>query len=320
MKENTTTNQELPPLPLAYERTLDPQKATYSYKRASGKISFTDEQILRRVKRARENKDWFTSPEWRKKGMPFEQIEILINNAPITIYNYSQQRPFTQEHIAETTKTLSEIASYFPHFTRKVDYILLNDIQPKSELGDNDNLPTNGKTNHEWKLIQLNPRGTDMQLPYRIPSISNFTGVLTHELGHLAMESDFKEEWDVFKRAKCSDYPEEWEYMPDSDFVLYRNKKTGEFASGDYPIDKEQCVTQYAQLSWNEDFAESLAAYIHDPELLKSVSPDKFAILQKHDAQQAKPEISIIRTPEDQIRLPEIKPETVYYFIKEPQS
>lgn len=74
----------------------------------------------------------------------------------------------------------------------------------------------------------------------------------------------------------------------------------------------EQCVTSYAKLSMRDDICESLAAYIHTPEVLKAISLDKFNILQRHDAQQQMPQILSSRVPKSKIQLPEIKPETVF--------
>ncbi|HIC88831.1 MAG TPA: hypothetical protein EYP04_05470, partial [Anaerolineae bacterium] len=38
----------------------------------------------------------------------------------------------------------------------------------------------------------------------------------------------------------------------------------------------EEYVSEYAKTNVQEDFAESYATYIHDPELLREVSPDKY--------------------------------------------
>ena len=40
-----------------------------------------------------------------------------------------------------------------------------------------------------------------------------------------------------------------------------------------------------------------MVAYIYDPNLLKSVSPDKYDILQRHDAKHAIPEAITKRIP-----------------------
>lgn len=67
-----------------------------------------------------------------------------------------------------------------------------------------------------------------------------------------------------------------------------------------------------------EDICESMVAYLFDPDLLKRVSPDKFEILEAHDKGGSRPEASVYRVPKEEVKLPEIKPETVYYYVKEP--
>ena len=69
-----------------------------------------------------------------------------------------------------------------------------------------------------------------------------------------------------------------------------------------------------------EDIAESMVAYIYDPDLLRAVSEDKYNILSNHDAKGPKPEVGSHRVATEDIRLPEVKPEAVYYYIKEPVS
>lgn len=87
-----------------------------------------------------------------------------------------------------------------------------------------------------------------------------------------------------------------------------------------FPLQPEQCVTDYAKQNLSEDICESITAYVLKPELLQQASLKKFEILKSHDAKIEKPEVSFRVTPKDQIQLPEVKPELVYYFIKEPEA
>lgn len=57
---------------------------------------------------------------------------------------------------------------------------------------------------------------------------------------------------------------------------------------------------------------------IYDPDFLKTISPEKLAILERHDANNPKQEVTAQRVPKDEIKLPEVKSEVVYYYIKEP--
>ncbi len=89
---------------------------------------------------------------------------------------------------------------------------------------------------------------------------------------------------------------------------------------GQFPLQLDQCVTYYAKQNMNEDICDSMVAYIYDPNLLKTISPDKFAILEAHDAKQEKPAVTVNRVAKDQLALPEVKPETIKYHIKEPAA
>src|SRR3989338_4674056 len=100
------TREALPPLPFTYQRTTNSDEAQYSEWRVSpvtigGKKNepYTDEEIIKTVKTDRESKDWFTYEHWRNKGMPAEQIEFAVNGKQVTVYNWNQEKPFTDEHI-----------------------------------------------------------------------------------------------------------------------------------------------------------------------------------------------------------------------------
>lgn len=105
---STSKSEQLPALPFKYERTLEPDKANYTYDQNSGldikiegipnKLS-TDEEIIETIKKEREDKDWFTNEYWRNKGLPEEQIEFQVNAQTVTIYNWNKDKPFTDEHI-----------------------------------------------------------------------------------------------------------------------------------------------------------------------------------------------------------------------------
>lgn len=82
--------------------------------------------------------------------------------------------------------------------------------------------------------------------------------------------------------------------------------------------DLDQCITEYASIDQDEGICESIVAYVLI-RILKRISPKKFEILQSHDVNQPGPEVLAKRIPKDQIRLPEIKPETIYYCIEEPK-
>lgn len=277
------------------------------------------------VKTDRESQDWFTSEKWRNKGMSEEQIEFAVNGRQITVYNYSEKKPFTDEHIQGAERVFKEFASRFPKILEQVRWILIEDHQLPSAFGDPEKYPTNGYALRGWSAFQLYPRGMEL-FPFRIPAATNFEGTLTHELTHL-IQSEFESEWgERFQWAYCFDdeYTDQWEVREtptvgfDGTNKKLFNKETGEMApQGQFPLQPDQCITFYAKQNMGEDICESMVAYVYDPELLKRVSEDKYNILAKHDAKQPRPEAFARRVPKEQIKLPEVQPETVYYYINE---
>lgn len=215
---------------------------------------------------------------------------------------------------------MEELGSRFPKAINNLKWILVEDYQEPSLLGDSTKYPANGHAMPKWNAFRLFPKGMEL-LSHRIQAASNFEGTLIHELTHLIVD-DFKNDWkEKFIWKPCYD-SDEWEpkKSPDGTKAVYAHKKTGEMAPQWYfPLQPEQCINYYAKQNADEDICESMVAYIYDPELLKRVSPEKFNILQRHDSQRPKPDVTINRVPKEQIKLPKVKPEVVYYFIKEPQ-
>ena len=320
--------EQIPPLPYTYVRTEDPNQAQFTEVRVipsdvgKKKELKTDTQVIESVKSKKESKEWYFYEYWRKKGVPKEQLELQVGEKQITIYNFSQEKPFTEEHIDRAQRVFEELASRFPQLVDQIRWVLIDDIAHASAFGDPEKYPFNGDAMREWHAFRLLPRGMKLT-PHRVQATSNFEGTFAHELTHL-IDSDFEHEWGgKFKWAYCIDYPDDWERKPPPDGLDQRffNKQTGEmYPQGQFPLQPDQCITYYAKLSMEEDICESMVAYIYDPELLKKVSPDKFDILSKHDVKQPKPQVSIKRIPREEIRLPEVKPETVYYYIKEPTN
>lgn len=318
----------LPPLPFNYKKTDDLEKATYKIPRKKlivwGKENpfKTDEEILKEVVKEREKTDWFIDKKWREKGQPEEQIEFEINGEKITIYNFCKEKQITDKQVELTQKALREISSKFPQILDKVKYILINDKPTVSAWGDEEKFPCNGTFSGDWKAVILYPRTLD-PINHRIKGATNLDGTIVHEIGH-SISSDFDAEW---KKAGLEYVMtldnEDWETFksPDGTKNWYRNKKTGRVAfSHGCMADLDQCVTEYGSINQHEDICECIVACIFNPELLKKISPKKFEILQSHDVNQPLPEVRAKRIPKDQIRLPEIKPETIHYYIQEPKT
>lgn len=325
--KETQTKEFLTPLPFAYKRTNDPEKASYREWRVSP-VSIkgrenkprTDEEILEFVRKQHEGKRWYTLEYWREKGLPTEQLELIINDRQITVCNYNREKPFTDRHINRAKEVFGQLAARFPQILNEVRWLLIDNVQPPSLLGDDELYPTNGVATREHQVFRLMPRGMEL-FPHRIEATSNFEGTLVHESAHLIWD-EFEDEWrEKFRWEYCFDHKDDWEFgLTKAGERKWLNKQTGEMSpQGEFPLQPDKCVNFYARQNAKEDICESLVAYVYDPELLKRVSPEKFGILQRHDAKQETPDISVRRVPEAEIKLPEIKPETVFYFVQEPE-
>jgi hypothetical protein len=324
--QKESVKSELAPLPFTYQRVADPEQAEYREWRVSPVVfegvknePATDEEITDSVRRQHEAKQWYTSEYWRKKGIPVEQIEFAVNGRTITVYNWNAEKLFTDDHIGRSRKVFQELASRFPRVLDNIRWVLIDEIQPPSLLADDERYPTNGTAMREHQAFRFMPRGMGL-IPHRIKSASNFEGTFVHELGHL-IQAQFEPEWrEKFRWQYCSDNEKEWEVRkaPNGENRWF-NKQTGEMApQGQYPLQPDQCVTFYAKQNMGEDICDSLVAYIYDPDELKRISPDKFDIVQKHDEQKKKPEVVSRRIPKEDIALPEVKPQTVFYYVEEP--
>lgn len=320
--------EQLPALPFKYEQTHSPEQAAYREWRVSP-VSFvgvpneprTDQEIIEMIKREREGKDWFTSEYWRGKGLPEEQIEFQMNGQPITVYNWNKDKPFADEHVQKSQKAFQELASHFPRILDQIRWVLVDDKQEASAFGDPEKYPLNGYAMRGWNAFRLLPRGMEL-MPHRVAKASNFEGTFVHESTHL-IQQQFEPEWsEQFKWDYCWDHEDEWELKPtpDGNSKRWFNRQTGEMSpQGQFPLQPDRCITDYAKQNMQEDICESMVAYIYDPKLLQDVSPDKFGIFQKHDAKKPLPQATSKRIVKEEIRLPEIKEETVYYFIQEPE-
>lgn len=324
LETKTPTKDQLPPLPFKYEQTHTPNQAAYRGRRIplmSPNEPRTDQEIIEMIKRERETKDWFISEYWRKKGLPEEQIEFQINGQPITLYNWNKDKPFTDEHIQRAQKAFQQLSSRFPQITDQIRWMLIDDDQEASAFGDPKKYPINGHALQNWSAFHLLPRGMEL-MPHRVAKASNFEGTIVHESTHL-IEQQFEPEWSKqFKWDFCQDNQDEWEIKPtpDGNQKKWFNKQTGEMSiNGYFSLQPDQCVNYYAKQNMDEDICESMVSYVYDPKLLQGVSPDKFGIFQRHDAKQSLPQVASKRMRKEEIRLPEIKEETVHYFIQEPE-
>jgi hypothetical protein len=278
--------KNLPELPFNYVRVQKPEEGQYREWRIYP-VSFqnqenlprTDEDIIEAVKKQHEAKQWYTTEYWRKKGLPAEQIEFTINGRPVTVYNFNAEKPFSDEHVAAMVKVFEELVARFPEVLEKIRWILIDNVQPPSLLGDDELYPTNGKAAREQQAVIMTPQGM-ATFSHRLPKASNFEGTLVHEIGHL-IQAQFEEKWrKKFSWRYCFDNQEEWEIRKARNGEnRWFNKKTGEMSPQEqYPLQPEQCITSYARQKLEEDICESLVAYIFAPERVKKGGARKYTL------------------------------------------
>jgi hypothetical protein len=313
-------------LPFSYQQVDGIDDAQYVEKRVFSTEDMvfeneqprTNEDIIGAVKREHENKKWFTSEYWRTKGMPKEQVEFSIGDKFITFYNFNKEENLSDEHIEEAEKVLKDFETRFPKAVNGVKWVLIEDTQRPSLSGSEELYPTNGIAEKQWQAFVIMPKGMDINKEHRVGGISNFGGTIAHELVHF-IEDDLKEEWN--KNFKWEDFKkEEWESRVNSSGQIRNfNKKTGKMAPGNlYPLQPEQCISDYAKKNIEEDICDSLVAYIYNPEKLKEISPLKFSIIQSFEQKQKIDfKTSAQRLNKSDIQLPKVKPEIIKFFIQE---
>lgn len=176
-------------------------------------------------------------------------------------------------------------------------------------------------------MFRLYPRGMEL-FPHRIEATTNFGGTIAHELTHL-IQAEFEEEWgEDFQWRYCwqDEYKDEWEVReppvktPLGEKKWFHKESGWMSPQGQFPLQPDKCVTNYARQNIGEDICESMVAYLHDPGKLRAIAQKKHQILQGHDAKQETPEVEVQQMAENKVKLPEIKPQTIYYYIEEPKE
>ena len=314
-------------LPFTYQRVNDPDKADYKKYRKNRIVwegeepeKYTDEQIIESVKHEKEFEEWYTSPYWRAKGLPYEQVDLRIGEErKITMYNYDDENELTEEHLESAKRIIEKLSGSFPQVLDIVKNILINDKQDPSIFGDQVKYPLSGLTELGWKIFKMMPNGMSFK-EYRVPGVKHFEGVFMHELTHL-LEKDLIKIWkENFTWLSWKDAPEDYEMRrsPDGSNMYPFNKTTGEMLGKyEFPLEADQCLNYYAKLNWQEDSCESMVAYFYNPELLKRISPKKFEILESLDKKSKTHKVNYKRVPGENISLPHIEPQTVTYYIEE---
>lgn len=327
-KDNQTPlpsiRNELPPLPIEYVRVFDEKGADY-IERLIPRVVFTDipprtrtpAQALEDIRKMNEEKQWYTEKYWREKGVPHEQINFRVNDKPIVVYNYHGSLKFSDEHIQKTHKAFEVFFSKFPQAIDRMKWLLIEDAQPDSLLGDEQQYPTNGHAYREQQMFKLYPRGMEF-FPHRIQKASNLEGTIVHELTHL-IDAEFREEWEKkYQWGRCwqDRYKDAWESRKtNSGHKKWFHKVTGWMApQGEFPLQPDECITEYAKQNVFEDICEGVVAYVFDPDGLMRVSECKYDMISHHD-RKTTAHVQYERVPATDISLPAVEPQTVRYYL-----
>ncbi len=327
--ESRSVNPEnLPPLPFVYRRVDLPEEAEFRMRRISsarivGQTNepYTDERILAQIERRKKEQEWFYQDYWREKGLASEQIEFDADGNPITLYNFDRPNPFGDDRLRSLTNAMKQLGLHFPQALHKLRWILIDDTQQASIYGDIQKFPTNGQVVHGTNAFRFFPRGARIDIPHRIPTANNLEGTFVHETAHL-IQDGFRDRWsENFQWDMCDEHLDKFEYrgtpMGGSQYPF--NKRTDEMMPQfQFPRQPENCVNYYAKLSLEEDIAESLTAYVYSPDVLQSVSTEKFEILAGHDANRSVVEITARRA--NAVTMPDLGPTEITYFIQEPAN
>lgn len=286
----------------------------------------SDEEIREEVAKKHWSAQWYLDEYWAKKENPLEVIEVVVDEKPIQIYNFNKNQPLSENHINEVQLVFQKIISKFPGSLNNLTSILIDDHQVESAFGDDENYPLNGRALWaSYGVIHLYPNSL-RQVSFRVPGVgSNLVGVLAHEIGHFIYNKgvEMGSDWNKnFKRIKVGDL-DGWilSTISSQNYQYYRNERTGEIIEGDYPEDPEECVSNYAKINPEEDFCDSLVAFIFNRELLHAVSPLKEELLVRLSSEALRPTIRARRLEYEEAKKPTTDSlGTVWYYVREPES
>ena len=272
----------------AYKITADPEESA--------------EEVLEKIKKQLINESWWLQPEWREKGTPKEEIEVLSGDSSIRVYNFGEE--FDERHLEELKNVVGEFSQIKNgKALNEVSYILVNDTQKKNPYTGEDG---NGIAFRWMRAIVLYPRATKF-FPFRVEGSSNFEGTLLHEFTHplIPPGSQIDREW-IEKFGWSLDYAENDKHPSglSNPWILQ------------YP---ERCVTDYAKHTPSEDICESMVAALRNPDVL---DPEKLKFIKEkfftgpEDARRHEQEVVIKRRTGEDIELPKVRATVKFRKVK----
>ncbi|TRZ77274.1 hypothetical protein D4R87_03090 [bacterium] len=250
--------------------------------------------IENKVRSKLQTENWWLQDYWKEKGLPHEQIIIETSVGNLEIFNFGDS--LEQRHFDELQQIVKVLATINKgELLKAIKYLLIDNVQL---LNPNSGEETNGKStgSYNTRTLKLYPRGIKF-MQHRIPTASNFSGTLIHEFTH-TITDNFKNEW-------IKEFG--WHELKEPK-LLHDNRQYYETEN------PQNCVSDYALYSPDEDICESMVAYITHFEKL---DPHKKEFLESRlpmsDANEDK--IKISRRLNEEIELPKV-PEPVKYRRK----
>ena len=243
----------------------------------------SEDKIREKLEEKIKAENWWLQEYWQKKGIPKEQIEIAAGDKKLNVYSFAETL-LADQHLEILEKVIKEFSQIKNgEILNEVKYILIDNIPRKHPKTG---VELNGWGAEQDRAIKIYPRGMRF-IPYRIEGVSNFEGIVIHELSHAITKID-------------TDFENEWK----NKFGWAETKK-GDGWKCKYP---EKCVNDYAKKSYEEDIPESVVAALRNQ---KALDPEKLSFIKNKlpsevDVEKA-PEVSIQRRSGNDIELPKVE-------------
>lgn len=206
------------------------------------------------IKRTR----WWLQDYWERKGLPVQQVELSDGVYQVTVYSWGRQ--LQEKQLATFAKVLGSFSAVKNGFVfDRFRYLLMDDNQPiYSKTGR----LQNGVSRADLSTITLYPNAFQEAQSLLAPGISHLEWTLAHEGSH-GLEEIPGEGMDRFI--------EQWKKVGGW-FMLDKPKVLPGGATTMWETSMPQsCISDLARAGYDEDLAESGAAYIFIPTILDPV-------------------------------------------------
>jgi len=219
---------------------------------------------------------WQDSPYWSDKGNPKEQFDVAFEGRRLEVANFSDVS-LTKDQLEELQRIIAEFSQIKDgEVFDKVKSICVDNLQP---IDPETKEGVNGMgAEKDDGIVKLYPRALK-PISHRVEGVSNFAGTVIHELAHAVETSETQVEWrerfewllnsDKIGELRKLGLMEKLKSTPQKDWVNL-HPDIWNLVRFWTIMQPERCVTDYAKLSPEDDFAESMVAALRNPDLLDS--------------------------------------------------